>query len=120
MPLSNLAFDTPSISKIRAALKGQVITPADPGYDQARTIFYGGYDYRPAIIVRVANATDVARVIALARETGLELAVRSGGHSYAGHSVTQGGIVLDLSHMRDLQIDAQQHTAWAETGLTAG
>ncbi len=120
MPLNNLAFDTASISKIRSTLKGQVITPDDPGYDKARTIFYGGYDYHPAIIVRVANATDVAHVITLARETGLELAVRSGGHSNAGHGTTDGGIVLDLSHLRDLQIDPQQHTAWAETGLTAG
>ncbi len=120
MPKNIAILETSFISKIRSTLKGQVIAPDDPGYDKARTIFYGGYDYRPALIARAANATDVARVIALTRETGLELAVRSGGHSNAGHSVTHGGIVLDLSHLRDLQIDAQQRTAWAETGLTAG
>ena len=69
-------------------------------YDEARTVFSGGIDRRPAVIVRVADATDVARVVSLARETGLELAVRSGGHSAAGHSVSDGGIVLDLSDMR--------------------
>jgi FAD/FMN-containing dehydrogenase len=101
-------------------LKGQVITPHDPGYDQARVVFAGAIDRRPAMIVRVADAADVARVITLARDTGMELAVRGGGHSPAGHSVSEGGIVLDLSAMRALEIDAERRTAWAETGLTAG
>jgi FAD/FMN-containing dehydrogenase len=83
-------------------------------------VFYGGVDRRPAVIIRVRNADEVARVISLARQRGLELAVRSGGHSTAGHSVTEGGIVLDLSEMQDLQIDADAKTAWAEAGLTAG
>ena len=59
-------------------------------------------------------------MVSLARETGLELAVRSGGHSVAGHGVSDGGIVLDLSGMRSLDIDAGRRTAWAEAGLTAG
>ena len=88
---------TLSIPQLRAALNGRVIAPDDAGYDEARTVFYGGIDRRPAVIVRVADATDVAHVVSLARETGLELAVRSGGHSLAGHSVSDGGIVLDLS-----------------------
>ncbi len=97
-----------------------MIAPGDPGYDQARTVFVGGFDQRPAVIVRVADAADVARVVALARDTGLELAVRSGGHSGAGHSTTEGGIVLDLREMKALDIDADRRTAWAEAGLTAG
>jgi hypothetical protein len=100
-------------------LKGRVISPADPEYDEARTVFYGGFDRRPALILRVADAADVSQVIGLARETGLELAVRSGGHSLAGHGVTEGGIVLDVSEMRALEIDRGSRTAWAETGLTA-
>jgi FAD/FMN-containing dehydrogenase len=96
-----------------------VITPDDADYDQARTVFYGGIDRRPLAIVRVANANDVAHVVSLARETGIELAVRSGGHSIPGHSVSEGGIVLDLSQMKALRIDPQGRTAWAETGLTA-
>lgn len=111
---------TISIPKLRSALSGQVITPGDPGYDEARGVFYGGIDRRPAVIVKVKDTADVSRIIALARETGLKLAVRSGGHSVAGHSVCDDGIVLDLSNMRDLQIDVQGRTAWAETGLTAG
>jgi FAD/FMN-containing dehydrogenase len=106
-------------ARLTKDLTGRVIGPDDPGYDEARAVFYGNVDRRPAMIVRVADAADVARVIALARETGLELAVRSGGHSVAGHGVTEGGIVLDVSDMRALAIDAEERTAWAETGLTA-
>jgi FAD/FMN-containing dehydrogenase len=109
-----------SIPQLRAAVTGRVIGPDDAGYDQARAVFYGGIDRRPAVIVRVADEADVSRVVLLARETGLPLAIRSGGHSVAGHSVVDGGIVLDLSDMRALEIDAGQRTAWAQTGLTAG
>jgi FAD/FMN-containing dehydrogenase len=101
-------------------LQGRVIEPGHPDYDEARTVFNGAIDRRPSAIVKVANTDDVARVIAHARERGLELAVRSGGHSGAGHGVTDGGIVLDLSEMKALEIDPERRTAWAETGLTAG
>ena len=109
-----------SIRELRAMLNGRVIAPEDAGYDEARTVYYGGIDRRPAVIVRPADASEVSLVVSLARETGVELAVRSGGHSLAGHSVSDGGIVLDLSDMRALHIDAARRTAWAETGLTAG
>jgi hypothetical protein len=109
-----------SVPELRAILSGRVIAPGDADYDEARTIFYGGFDRRPAVIVRVADARDVSRLISVARSNGLELAVRSGGHSIAGHSVSDGGIVLDLSELRALEIDAEGRTAWAETGLTTG
>ena len=86
-----------STPQAAARFKGPVISPDDPTYDEARTVFVGGIDRWPALIVRVADADDVARGIALARENGLELAVRSGGHSAAGHGVSDGGIVLDLA-----------------------
>ena len=109
-----------SIPQLRTIFHGQVIASDDSDYDQARTVFYGGIDRRPAVIIRVKDADEVARVLALARETGLPLAIRSGGHSVAGYCVADGGIVLDLSEMRDLQIDVEGRTAWAEAGLTAG
>ncbi|HEX7195221.1 MAG TPA: FAD-binding oxidoreductase, partial [Candidatus Limnocylindria bacterium] len=84
------------------------------------TVVAGGIDRRPAVIVQVADADDVARVVRLAAETGSELAVRSGGHSGAGHSVTEGGIVIDLRAMKGLELDLESGTAWAEAGLTAG
>ena len=111
---------TLSIPRLRGELRGRVIEPDDAGYDEARAVANGAIDRRPAAIVRVADAADVARVISLARETGMELAVRSGGHSAAGHGVSEGGIVLDLADMKALDIDADGRTAWAETGLTAG
>ena len=109
-----------SIPDLRADLRGSVITPDDPSYDEARTLFYGGMDRRPALIARVADASDVARVISLARDTGRHLAVRSGGHSIAGHSVVDDAIVIDLSRMRALDIDVGARTAWAQSGITAG
>src|SRR5918995_7458585 len=108
------------ISRLRARVSGRVVTPDDPAYDRARTPFYGGFDRRPSAIVQAADAADVAQVVALARDTGLELAIRSGGHSPAGHSVIDGGIVLDLGAMRALDLDTEAGTAWAEPGLTAG
>jgi len=109
---------TISIPELRADLNGRVIAPDDIEYDEARTIFPGGIDRRPAVIIRPADATDVAHVVSLAHETGQELAVRSGGHSIYG--VSEGGIVLDLSDMKKLEIDVEGRTAWGETGLTAG
>ena len=108
-----------SIAKLRADVGGRVIGPDDPEYDEARTPFYGGIDRRPAAIVRVKDDMDVARVVSMARETELELAVRSGGHSIPGHCVSEGGIVIDLADMRALEIDVEARTAWAQTGLTA-
>ena len=109
-----------SIPQVRADIKGRVIGPDDAGYDEARTVMFGGVDRRPAVIVKVADANDVQSVIALARQTGLPLAVRSGGHSAAAHCVVDDGIVLDLSDLKAIDIDVAGHTAWAETGLTAG
>ncbi len=114
------AIQTGLVDRLRAELNGRTIAPSDAGYDEARAVFSGAIDRRPAAIARVADAIDVSRVISIARETGLELAVRGGGHSGAGHGVSEGGIVLDLGAMRTLEIDADGRTAWAEAGLTAG
>jgi FAD/FMN-containing dehydrogenase len=109
-----------AIPQLRSDLSGPVIAPEDPGYDEARAVFFTGFARRPAAIVQVADDADVARVVSIARDTGVELAVRSGGHSNAGHSTSDGGIVIDLSRMNALDIEADGRTAWAETGLTAG
>jgi FAD/FMN-containing dehydrogenase len=108
------------ISNLRANLNGKVIGADDLRYDDARRVVFTGFDRRPAAIVRVADASDVARVVTLARQTGAELAVRSGGHSRAGHGTSEGGIVLDLSRMNAVEVDADGRAAWAETGATAG
>ena len=97
-----------------------MIGPDDAAYNEARQVFFKGVDRRPAAVARVAGADDVARVVTLARESGLELAVRSGGHSRAGYGTSEGGLVIDLSGMRALDIAADGKTAWVETGITAG
>jgi FAD/FMN-containing dehydrogenase len=109
-----------SISDLRSQFSGKIIGPGDTEYDDARSQFYPGRDHRPAAIIRVAHDEDVARAVRLARETGLALSIRSGGHSFAGHSVADGGIMIDLCTMKKLDIDVEGRTAWAETGLTAG
>jgi FAD/FMN-containing dehydrogenase len=93
-------------SILRARLKGEVIRSDDPRYDDERRVFFIGFDRRPAAIVRVRDASDVARVVSLARETGAELAVRNGGHDRAGHGTSEGGLVIDLSAMNAVEIDA--------------
>jgi FAD/FMN-containing dehydrogenase len=118
--LSSSSTTSLSVPELRGAFDGRVAAPGDSGYDQARKVFYGKWDRRPAAVVRPTSAEEVARVVTLAADGGLELAVRSGGHSLAGHSTTEGGIVLDLSAMDGLEIDPEGRTAWAQTGLTAG
>jgi FAD/FMN-containing dehydrogenase len=109
-----------AIDRLRDAVKGAVIGPDDAAYDAMRAVMYGGIDPRPAVIVRVADAADVAAVIDIAGDTGLRLAVRSGGHSGAGHSTVDDGIVLDVRDLNDLEIDPSTKTAWAGSGVTAG
>ncbi|GAP12615.1 FAD/FMN-containing dehydrogenases [Longilinea arvoryzae] len=117
---STLGLGSREIAELRQMLKGSLILPGDDLYDNARTVVQGAIDRRPAAIARVANAADVAQVIGFARQSGLELAVRSGGHSPAGHGVSDGGLVIDLRELRTLTIDPEKRTAWAESGLTAG
>ena len=107
------------VEALRGRFDGRVIGPNDDDYDLVRTVTAGHIDRHPAVIVRVANVDDVREVIALARETGLELAVRSGGHSGKGDSTTEGGIVLDLQDMHAIDIDADAKAAWVEAGASA-
>jgi FAD/FMN-containing dehydrogenase len=101
-----------------ASLSGTVIRPDDADYDDARHIHNTLIDRKPSLIVRAADAADVARSVVFARDHDLELAVRAGGHS--NHSATDGGIVIDLSAMKGLHIDPERRLAWAQPGLTAG
>lgn len=116
------SFDAPpsAISDLRRALQGPVLTAEDAGYDQARQVFFTGFDRRPAAIAQVESAADVAAALGVARSAGLPISVRSGGHSVAGHGVADGAVVIDLSRLRALDIDAENRIARAQTGLTAG
>lgn len=109
-----------AMAQLRTQFDGEVLGAGDPGYDQARKVFYAGFtDRRPSVILRPKTTRDVASAVALARETGLELAIKCGGHSDAGHSTTDGGILLDLGLRKGIDIDVPGATAWLETGLTA-
>ena len=102
------------------AFRGQVIVPDAPDYDRARRVFNASVDRHPALIVRPTDADDVALVVAHAQERGLPLVVRAGGHSLAGHSTADGSLILDLSAMRGVDINAFEQTAWADAGILAG
>jgi FAD/FMN-containing dehydrogenase len=105
------------IQDLRTALDGRVVGPGDAGYDQLRVVFPGGVDRRPAAIVRAQSANDVRQTVSRVRESGLDLAVRSGGHTV--HGTTDGGVVLDLRDIKALEVDVTARTAWAGSGLTA-
>lgn len=102
------------------AIDGAVITPDDPRYDDTRAVFSGVYDDRPAVVVRPCHSRDVAAVVRFAARAGVDLAVRSGGHSAAGYGSVDGGIVIDLRDLTGVQIDPESRSAWAGTGMNAG
>jgi FAD/FMN-containing dehydrogenase len=108
-----------SLARIRDLVSGTVIGPDDSEYEAARVAFVGGIDKHPAAIVRVANTNDIAAVIRLARETGVPLSIRSGGHSATGQSLNDGGLVIDLHELKGIELDVTGKTVWAGAGLTA-
>jgi FAD/FMN-containing dehydrogenase len=97
-----------------------VLHPADEGYDEARRIHNGMIDKRPAVIWRCRTAGDVAQAVLAGRESGLEIAVRGGGHNVAGRAVCDGGLMIDLSLMKRADVDPQARTVLAEPGLNWG
>ena len=100
--------------------RGELLRPADPGYDQARCLWNGAIDKRPALIARCTGAADVRAGIEHARASGLPLAVRGGGHNVAGTASCDGGLVLDLSPMKRIRVDPADNSAWVEAGLLWG
>jgi FAD/FMN-containing dehydrogenase len=109
-----------AIEKFRALHRGQTYLPIEHGYDAVRAIPNAMIDRRPAIIARCSGAADVIACVRFAREHGLLVAVRGGGHSVAGKSVCDGGIMIDLSAMKGIRVDPTKRTVRAETGLTLG
>src|SRR3954452_20720272 len=101
-------------------IAAHVIRPNDPGYDDARAVFNAMIDRRPLAIVRCRDALDVAAGIRYARDHDLVLSVRGGGHGVAGNAVCDGGVMLDLSTLKELQVDPDRRTVRAGAGLTLG
>src|SRR5258706_1472697 len=104
----------------RGSLSGQLIPPGDPEYESARKLWNGMIDRYPALIVRCANRVDVANAVGFARECDLPVAVRGGGHNSAGNAICDGGLVIDLSRMKGVQVDPARRTARMEPGVTLG
>src|SRR5436309_7890171 len=108
------------IASFRDTFSGLVLTPGDAGYDMARSVWNGDIDRHPAVIARCSTADEVAAAIAFGRQEGLEIAVRGGGHNFAGFGVVEGGLVVDLTAMRAVTVDPGAGTALCGGGTTWG
>ena len=108
------------IADLRSSLRGDLLQPGNPGYDAARTVWNAMVDRRPALIARCAGAGDVVQAVNFAREQGLLVSVRGGGHNVAGKAVCDDGLMLDLSPMKSIRVDPVARTARAEPGVLWG
>ncbi|MEQ1901838.1 MAG: FAD-binding oxidoreductase [Devosia sp.] len=108
-----------AVGALKTTISGRLIGPDHADYDTARQVVYGGFDKRPALIVRAKDAADVQRAVDVARQAGIDLAIRGGGHSNAGHSASDGGLVLDLRETNAISVDPGAGTLTAEAGATA-
>jgi hypothetical protein len=118
--MSTTAAATEVAASLRDAFRGSLFTPSDPGYDEARALYNGMIDKRPALIARCHDVADVIATVNAARETGITLAVRGGGHHGAGLSSIDGGLCLDLSTMRGVRVDPDTAAVRAEGGAQIG
>jgi FAD/FMN-containing dehydrogenase len=117
---TSTATTTAPYEELAAAVRGDLITPADPGYDQARAVYNGMIDKRPAAIVRCRDAADVVACVRFGRKHGAEIAVRGGGHSAGGFGMWDDALVIDLSLMRGTTVSPENHTVRADGGCTLG
>ena len=115
-----LSLDDTVVQDFTASLRGDVLRPTDDGYDETRKIHNGMIDRRPTLIARCAGVADVIAAVRFARDQQLLVSVRSGGHSLPGFSVSDGGLMIDLSRMRGVRVDAARQTARADGGVTWG
>jgi FAD/FMN-containing dehydrogenase len=113
-------IDDRMIHTLRAHLRGTVLCPGDSAYEAARKVWNAMIEKRPVLIVRCAGVADVMAAVRLAREHQLLVAVRGGGHNFAGYATCDGGIVIDLSLMQGIHVDPQRLTARAQGGVTWG
>jgi FAD/FMN-containing dehydrogenase len=114
--MSKLAVDDTTIARLRSTVGGEVITPEDPAYEEARRVWNGMVDRHPALIVRCASTPDVAAAVDFGRDNGLIVSVRGGAHSTPGYSSCDGGIVIDLQPMNGVEVDPEAGTARVQGG----
>ena len=113
-------LDASRISDFKAKLRGQVIEPQDPHYDEARSLYNGMIDKRPRLIARCANAADVMAAVNFGRESRLPIAIRCGGHNGPGLASVNDGLVIDLSMMKGVRMDPANRTVRVGPGCTQG
>src|ERR1700754_1546761 len=104
--------------EVRSAFTGELIAPADPGYEQVRRVHNGLIDKRPALIARCRTVPDIQDAVIIGREQATEISVRGGGHNVAGLAVTDGGPMIDLAPMKGIRVDPAKQTIWAQGGVT--
>jgi FAD/FMN-containing dehydrogenase len=109
-----------TIEMLTEAVRGRVITPADSGYDDARVVYNAMHDRRPRAVIQCVDAADVMAAVAAARDGGLDLAVRGGGHSVPGFGTVDDGLVIDLSPMKSVRVNPAKKVAWVGGGATWG
>jgi len=107
-----------AIENFKASLRGELLRPDDPGYNDARKIWNGMIDKRPALIARCAGVADVIQCVNFAHANSMLVAVRGGGHNISGNAMCDGGLVIDLSRMKSVRVDPRHRTARAEPGVT--
>lgn len=117
---SDAALDEAAIAVFAATFRGELIAPADPRYEEARRVWNSMIDKRPALIARCTGTADVVAALRFARQQGLQIAVRGGGHNVAGNAVNNGGMVIDLSLMKGIQVDPVKRVARAQAGVVWG
>ena len=117
--LMSAPIDDEAVAALAAGFRGQLLRPEDDGYDVARQVWNAMIDRRPALVARCAGVADVLSALAFARDNGLPLAVRGGGHNVAGNAVCDGGVVIDLTLMKGIRVDLAARTVRAE-GVTWG
>ena len=113
-------IDDAMVQALSESLQGDVVTPASPSYDEVREIWNAMVDRRPGVIVRCASTDDVVRAVNLARENDLLVTVRGAGHNIAGNSIADGAMMIDLSGMKSVDVDAASQTVTAQPGVTLG
>src|SRR5438093_7296520 len=118
--MSVTGLDAHALREISETLGGQVIAPDEQDYDEARAVWNGLVDRRPAAVCRCTSPHDVVEAVALARRHGLAVGIRGGGHDVAGNGVCDGGLLVDLSPMQAVDVDAEARTARAKGGATWG
>jgi FAD/FMN-containing dehydrogenase len=117
---TDIRVDRGAQRELNASFKGELVRPSDPTYDEHRKVWNGSIDRSPALIARCSGVPDVIAAVRFARSTGLPLAVRGGGHSYPGHSVCDGGMVIDLGPMKGIRVDPEAGTASVQAGVLWG